>query len=185
MMELKVTPQGIQDVLLIEPIVYADARGYFKESYNLRDFEEFLPSVKFVQDNESKSTRGVLRGLHFQKEPHAQAKLIRVIQGCIWDVAVDIRQDSPTFTQFVFTELTAENHAMYFIPHGFAHGFIVTSDMAIVQYKTDNFYNPQSDAGIHPHDLELNIPWPLAKEEHILSSKDLLLPLLKDWTTKT
>ena len=177
-MKFKVTPQSRPDVLLIEPTVFADARGYFKESYNLNDFEEFLPGVKFVQDNESKSTRGVLRGLHFQKAPYAQAKLIRVIQGSIWDVAVDLRLDSPTYKQYVFAELTADNHAQYFVPRGFAHGFIVTSNTAIVQYKTDNFYNAPADGGIHPHDPELNIPWPLSRDQHLLSAKDLLLPKL-------
>ncbi len=177
-MKFEVIPQSIPGVLLIKPTVFADTRGYFKESYNLNDFEEFLPGVKFVQDNESKSTRGVLRGLHFQKAPYAQAKLIRVIQGSIWDVAVDLRLDSPTYKQYVFAELTADNHAQYFVPRDFAHGFIVTSDIAVVQYKTDNFYNAAADGGIHPHDPELNIPWPLPLEEHILSEKDLLLPRL-------
>jgi dTDP-4-dehydrorhamnose 3,5-epimerase len=177
-MKFKVTPQSIPDVLLIEPTVFADDRGYFKESYNFNDFEEFLPGVEFVQDNESKSRRGVLRGLHFQKAPHAQSKLIRVIQGSIWDVAVDIRPDSQTFKQFTFKELSAENHAQYFIPRGFAHGFIVTSEAAIVQYKTDSFYYPQSDAGINSYDPDLNIPWPLSQEDQLLSEKDLLLPLL-------
>ena len=179
-MKFKVTPQTIPDVLLIEPTVYADDRGYFKESYNLKDFEEFLPGVRFVQDNESESTRGVLRGLHFQRTPHAQAKLVRVIQGSIWDVALDIRRDSPTFKQYCFAELSEENHHQLFIPRGFAHGFIVTSETAIVQYKTDDYYAPESDAGIHPHDPELNIPWPLSPEEHQLSGKDQLLPFLKD-----
>jgi len=175
-MKFKVTPQSIPDVLLIEPTVFADDRGYFKESYNLQDFDEFLPGVKFVQDNESKSGRGVLRGLHFQKPPHAQAKLIRVIQGSIWDVAVDIRPQSPTFKQFVFVDLSAENHSQYFVPCGFAHGFIVTSEEAIVLYKTDNYYEASADGGIHPHDSDLNIPWPLLNAEHILSRKDELLP---------
>ena len=179
-MKFKVTPQSIPDVLLIEPTVFADDRGYFIESYNLNDFDEFLPGVKFVQDNESKSSRGVLRGLHFQKAPHAQAKLIRVIQGSIWDVAVDIRPESSTFKQLCFAEITAENHFQFFVPRGFAHAFLVLSDTAIVQYKTDNFYYPQSDAGIHPHDSDLNIPWPLPNEEHLLSDKDLLLPFLLD-----
>jgi dTDP-4-dehydrorhamnose 3,5-epimerase len=179
-MKFKVTQQSIADVLLIEPTVYADDRGYFKESYNLQDFEEFLPGITFVQDNESKSTRGVLRGLHYQKAPHAQAKLIRVIQGSIWDVAVDIRPGSPTFKQFVSAELSAENHFQFFVPQGFAHAFLVTSETAIVQYKTDNFYHPQSDAGIHPHDSDLNIPWRLPKEEHLLSEKDIVLPSFKD-----
>jgi dTDP-4-dehydrorhamnose 3,5-epimerase len=176
-MKFKVTPQSIPEVFLIEPTVYSDDRGYFKESYNLQDFEGFLPGVRFVQDNESKSTRGVLRGLHFQIGPHAQAKLVRVIQGSIWDVAVDIRPESPTFKQFCFAEITAENHFQLFVPQGFAHGFIVTSETAIVQYKTDNFYEPSADAGIHPHDPGLNIPWPLPIEEHLLSEKDKLLPV--------
>ena len=177
-MKFKVTPQSIPDVLLIEPTVYNDDRGYFKESYNLNDFEDFLPGVKFVQDNESKSTRGVLRGLHFQRPPHAQAKLIRVIQGSIWDVAVDIRPDSPTYKQYCFAEITSENHFQFFVPRGFAHGFIVTSEMAIVQYKTDKFYEPESDAGIHPHDSDLSIPWPISRDMHNLSSKDMALPAL-------
>jgi dTDP-4-dehydrorhamnose 3,5-epimerase len=179
-MKFIVTPQSIPDVLLIEPTVFTDDRGYFKESYNLKDFEEFLPDVKFVQDNESKSSRGVLRGLHFQKPPYAQAKLIRVIQGSIWDVAVDIRPDSPGFKHYCFAELTADDHFQFFIPCGFAHGFIVISDTAIVQYKTDNFYEPASDAGIHPHDPSINIPWPIPKKDHLLSDKDKMLPFLAD-----
>ena len=180
-MKFKVTPQSIPEVLLIEPTVFADSRGSFKESYNFNDFEEFLPGIKFVQDNESKSSKGVLRGLHFQKAPHAQAKLVRVVQGAIWDVAVDLRPGSKTFQHFCFTELSADNHHQYFVPRGFAHGFIVLSDIAIVQYKTDNFYHPQSDAGINPHDPELNIPWPLPTKEHILSEKDQSLPFLSSF----
>jgi dTDP-4-dehydrorhamnose 3,5-epimerase len=179
-MKFKVTPQSIPDVLLIEPTVFADDRGYFKECYNLNDFEAFLPGITFVQDNESKSSRGVLRGLHFQKPPFEQAKLVRVIQGSIWDVAVDIRPNSPTYKQFVSVELSAENHCQFFIPRGYAHAFLVTSDVAIVQYKTDNFYHPASDLGIHPHDPDLNIPWPISDAEHILSNKDRGLPLLSD-----
>jgi dTDP-4-dehydrorhamnose 3,5-epimerase len=177
-MKFKVTPQSIPDVLLIEPTVFADDRGYFKESYNLQDFEEFLPGVKFVQDNESKSTRGVLRGLHFQRSPHAQAKLIRVIQGEIYDVAVDIRHNSPTWGQHAAVQLSAKNHLQFYVPRGFAHAFLVTSETATIQYKTDNIYNPQSESGIHPHDLDINIPWPLSKDQHILSSKDQMLPPL-------
>ena len=177
-MKFKVTPQSIPDVLLIEPTVYADDRGYFKESYNLNDFEEFLPGVRFVQDNESKSSRGVLRGLHFQKSPHAQAKLVRVVQGEIYDVAVDIRPDSSSWGRHAAVRLSAENHFQLFIPKGFAHGFIVTSETAIVQYKTDNFYALESDAGIHPHDPDLKIPWPLPISDHLLSDKDVLLPFL-------
>jgi dTDP-4-dehydrorhamnose 3,5-epimerase len=175
-MKFKVTPQSVRDVLLIEPTVYADDRGYFKESYNLNDFEEFLPGVNFVQDNESKSTRGVLRGLHFQEAPHAQAKLVRAIQGSIWDVVVDIRPESPTFKQYCFVEITAENHFQFFIPRGLAHGFIVISETAIVQYKTDNYYEAEAEGGIHPHDPELAIPWPIARSEHLLSKKDSELP---------
>jgi dTDP-4-dehydrorhamnose 3,5-epimerase len=177
-MKFKVTPQSIPNVLLIESTVYTDDRGYFMESYNLNDFEEFLPGVKFVQDNESKSSRGVLRGLHFQKPPHAQAKLVRVIQGAIWDVAVDIRPNSPTFKQFCHAELSADNHCQFFVPRGFAHAFLVTSEIAIVQYKTNNFYHAQSDTGIHPHDPDLDIPWPLPRKEHLLSEKDKKLPQL-------
>jgi dTDP-4-dehydrorhamnose 3,5-epimerase len=177
-MSFKVTPQTIPDVLLIEPTVFADDRGYFKESYNLNKFEEFLPDVKFVQDNESMSNSGVLRGLHFQKAPHAQAKLVRVVQGSIWDIAVDIRPDSSTFKQYCFAEISADNHFQFFIPRGFAHGFMVLSDTAVLAYKTDNFYHSESDAGIHPHDPGLNIPWPLPTEEHILSEKDQSLPFL-------
>ena len=177
-MSFEITPQLIPDVLLIEPTVFADDRGYFKESYNLNDFEEFLPDIKFVQDNESKSSKGVVRGLHFQRAPFAQSKLLRVIQGAIWDVAVDLRPRSKTFQQFCFTELSANNHHQYFVPRGFAHGFIVLSDTAVLAYKTDNFYHYQSDAGIHPHDPDLNIPWPLPSEEHIMSKKDLSLPFL-------
>jgi dTDP-4-dehydrorhamnose 3,5-epimerase len=177
-MKFKVTPQYIPDVLLIEPTVYTDDRGYFLESYNLRDFEEFLPGVKFVQDNESMSTRGVLRGLHFQNAPHTQAKLVRVILGEIFDVALDIQTNSPTYGQHAAVRLSAENHSQLFIPRGFAHGFIVTSEIAIVQYKTDNFYHLASDSGIHPHDPELNIRWPLPRDKHILSDKDRSLPFL-------
>jgi dTDP-4-dehydrorhamnose 3,5-epimerase len=176
-MSFEVIKQSIPDVLLIKPKVFVDERGYFKESYNLQDFEIFLPAVQFVQDNESKSSRGVLRGLHFQKAPHAQSKLVKVVSGAIWDVAVDIRPNSPTYKQYCFAEISAENHHQFYIPRGFAHGFIVTSDIAIVQYKTDNFYAPESDAGIHPHDPELNIPWPLPISEHLISKKDKLLPV--------
>jgi dTDP-4-dehydrorhamnose 3,5-epimerase len=175
-MSFEVVKQSIPDVLLIKPKVFEDERGYFKESYNLNDFEEFLPGVKFVQDNESKSTKGVLRGLHFQKPPFEQAKLVRVVEGSIWDVAVDVRPSSSTFKQLCFAEITADNHFQFFIPRGFAHAFIVTSETAIVQYKTDNFYEAAADGGIHPHDPDLNIPWPVPKEEHILSPKDILLP---------
>lgn len=175
-MKFTVTPQAIPDVLLIKPRVFGDERGYFKESYQQADFDQFLPGVTFVQDNESLSSRGVLRGLHFQRDPHAQAKLVRVVQGMIWDVAIDIRPDSPTFKQFVGVELSGDNHLQLFIPRGFAHGFVVLSESAIVQYKTDQFYNAESDGGIHPFDTELNIPWPIERSEILLSAKDENLP---------
>lgn len=179
-MKFEVIPQSIPEVLLIKPTVYKDDRGYFKECYNLAEFETFLPGVQFVQDNESRSTKGVLRGLHFQKAPHAQAKLVRVVLGTIWDVAVDIRPNSPTYRQHAAVSLSAENHLQLYIPIGFAHGFIVTSETAIVQYKTDEYYHPESDAGIHPYDPGLDIPWPLAPKAHLLSRKDNSLPRLAD-----
>ncbi len=177
-MKFKVTPQSIPDVLLIEPTVFADDRGYFKECYNRMDFETLLPGLNFVQDNESSSVEGVLRGLHFQYPPHSQAKLVRVVEGRIWDVAVDIRSNSPTYKQFVCAELNAENHHQLYIPKKFAHGFIVLSETAIVQYKTDDYFHPELDAGVHPHDPDLNIPWPLLKDQHLLSDKDRGLPSL-------
>jgi dTDP-4-dehydrorhamnose 3,5-epimerase len=180
-MKFKITPQSIPDVLLIEPTVYADDRGYFKESYNLSDFEEFLPGIKFVQDNESKSREGVLRGLHFQKPPYSQAKLMKVFEGTIWDVAIDIRKGSPTFLKHVSVELSSKNHKQLYIPRGFAHGFIVLSDVAAIQYKTDCYYNAESDTGIHPYDTTLNIPWPLSPENHVLSEKDRNLPFLGNY----
>ena len=179
-MKFQVTPQSIPDVLLIEPTVFGDDRGYFKETYQQDMFDSILSGVRFVQDNESLSSKGVLRGLHFQRQPHAQAKLVRVVQGSVWDVAVDIRPDSPTYKQHVGIELSADNHLQLFIPRGFAHGFLVLSETAIVQYKTDQFYNAESDGGIHPFDPELNIPWPLGPNECMLSSKDENLSLLKN-----
>lgn len=177
-MKIKVTPQQIPDVLLIEPTVFKDQRGYFKECFNQAGFESFLPDVKFVQDNESMSSYGVLRGIHFQRPPHAQAKLLRVVWGKIWDVAIDLRPGSPTFGKYVYAELSASNHKQIYIPQGFGHGFVVMSEIAIVQYKTDGYYHAESDAGIHPHDPRLNLPWPCPREDQILSEKDSNLPFL-------
>lgn len=179
-MKFTVEEQHVPDVLMILPTVFDDERGYFKECYHQKDFESFLPGVRFVQENESKSSKGVLRGLHFQTAPHSQSKLIRVVQGEIWDVAVDIRPDSPTYKQFVAVELTADNHLQLFIPKGFSHGFVVVSEAAIVQYKTDQFYHAESDAGIYPSDPDLNIPWPVDSSECLLSSKDASLPSLEE-----
>ena len=179
-MKFQVTPQSIPEVLLIEPTVFGDDRGYFKETYQQDAFDKMLSGVRFVQDNESLSSKGVLRGLHFQRQPHAQAKLVRVIQGAIWDVAIDLRPESPTFKQFVGIELSADNHLQLFIPRGFAHGFVTLSDSATVFYKTDQFYHAESDGGIHPFDEDLKVPWPLDQHDILLSAKDEGLPSLSE-----
>ncbi|MDR0893469.1 MAG: dTDP-4-dehydrorhamnose 3,5-epimerase [Mediterranea sp.] len=171
---------AIPDVVLIEPRLFTDERGYFFESFSQREFDEKVRPVCFVQDNESKSTYGVLRGLHFQKPPHSQSKLVRVIKGTVLDVAVDIRRGSPTFGQHVAVELTAENHRQLFIPRGFAHGFAVLSEDAIFQYKCNNFYAPQSEGALAWDDPDLGIDWHLPLNHIILSEKDKHHPRLKD-----
>lgn len=170
----------IPEVLIIEPKVFGDDRGYFFESFSERDFREKVADVKFVQDNESKSRFGVLRGLHFQKPPYAQSKLVRVVKGAVLDVAVDIRRGSPTFGQHVAVELTEENHRQLFIPRGFAHGFAVLTDEVIFQYKCDNFYAPQMEGAIAWDDPDLGIDWKLSPDKVILSAKDAAHPRLKD-----
>ena len=177
-MEFKET--AIKGVYVIEPRVFNDARGYFFEAWKQAEFEEHIGKVNFVQDNESKSSRGVLRGLHYQKGDYSQAKLVRVIKGCVLDVAVDIRKSSPTFGQHVMVELSDENKRQFFIPRGFAHGFLVMSDEAIFTYKVDNVYAPQADAGIRWDDPDLGIEWPIDPKEVLTSEKDLKQPLLKD-----
>ena len=177
-MEFKET--AIKGVYVIEPRVFNDARGYFFEAWKQAEFEEHIGKVNFVQDNESKSSRGVLRGLHYQKGEFSQAKLVRVIKGCVLDVAVDIRKSSPTFGQHVMVELSDENKRQFFIPRGFAHGFLVMSDEAIFTYKVDNVYAPQADAGIRWNDPDLGIEWPIDPKEVLTSEKDLKQPLLKD-----
>jgi len=178
---LKFTPQSIADVILIEPTVHGDDRGYFMETFRQDLFEEVLGcQVNFVQDNESKSTKGVLRGLHYQLPPYAQAKLVRVIEGSVLDVAVDVRKSSPTFGQHVAVELTAENKHQLFVPHGFAHGFVVLSDSAVFAYKVDNYYAPEHDRGIVFDDARLRIDWQLPIEVLQLSDKDKLHPVLSD-----
>jgi len=177
-MEFKET--AIKGVYVIEPRVFNDARGYFFEAWKQAEFEEHIGKVNFVQDNESKSSRGVLRGLHYQKGDYSQAKLVRVIKGCVLDVAVDIRKSSPTFGQHVMVELSDENKRQFFIPRGFAHGFLVMSDEAIFTYKVDNVYAPQADAGIRWNDPDLGIEWPIDPKEVLTSEKDLKQPLLKD-----
>ena len=156
---MKIIETAIEDVVIIEPRLFKDERGYFFESFSQREFEEKIRKISFVQDNESKSSYGVLRGLHFQKPPYAQSKLVRVIKGAVLDVAVDIRKGSPTFGKHVAVELTEENHLQLFIPRGFAHGFSVLSQEVIFQYKCDNFYAPQSEGALAWDDSDLNINW--------------------------
>jgi dTDP-4-dehydrorhamnose 3,5-epimerase len=170
----------IEGVYIIEPRVFNDARGYFFEAWKKEEFEEQIGKVEFIQDNESKSSRGVLRGLHYQKGAFSQAKLVRVIKGRVLDVAVDIRRSSPTFGQHIMVELSDENKRQFFIPRGFAHGFLVLSDEAIFTYKVDNPYAPQADGGIRWNDPELGIEWPIVADEVLTSEKDLRLPFLKD-----
>ena len=177
-MEIKKT--DIEGVLLIEPRVFKDARGYFFESFSERDFERMIGPVHFVQDNESMSRRGVIRGLHYQRPPHSQAKLVRCVRGAVLDVAVDIRHGSPTFGQHVAVELSEENHLQFFIDKGFAHGFAVLSDVAVFQYKCDDFYYPETEAGISIADTSLAIDWQIPLAEAVLSEKDTRHPLLAD-----
>lgn len=178
---MEVIKTNIEGVIIVEPRIFKDGRGYFFESFSQREFEEKGCKTTFVQDNESKSSYGVVRGLHFQKPPFAQSKLVRVIKGAVLDVAVDIRKDSPTFGQYVSVELTGENHRQFFIPRGFAHGFSVLSEEVIFQYKCDNFYSPQSEGAIAWNDSDLNIDWRIPVEEVVLSEKDSKHPKLKDW----
>ena len=178
---MKIIKTPIEGLLIIEPRVFGDERGYFFESYSERDFTEAVGPVKFVQDNESKSRYGVLRGLHFQKEPYAQAKLVRVVSGAVLDVAVDLRKGSPTFGQHFSVELTGENHRQFFIPKGFAHGFCVLSEEVVFQYKCDEFYHPEAEGGIAWDDPDLAIDWRLPAADLILSSKDLHHPFIRDY----
>jgi dTDP-4-dehydrorhamnose 3,5-epimerase len=176
---LKFIPQSIKDVILIEPTIHGDDRGYFIETFRQDLLEEAIGyKVNFVQDNESRSTKGVLRGLHYQLPPYTQAKLVRVIEGSVLDVAVDIRKSSPTFGQYVSLELTAQNKHQLFVPQGFAHGFVVLSDSATFTYKVDNFYAQEYDRGIAFDDKELKINWQLSAEELQLSDKDRSHPAL-------
>ena len=171
----------IPDVVIVEPRVFGDNRGYFFESFSQREFDAQVREVRFVQDNESKSRTGVLRGLHWQAAPYTQAKLVRAIAGRVLDVAVDIRKGSPTFGKHVKVELTEDNHRQLFIPRGFAHGFVVLSQEAIFQYKCDNFYAPEADGGISIKDESLGIDWQIPTESALLSEKDLKHLCLKDF----
>lgn len=178
---MNIIKTDIEGVVIIEPRIFTDVRGYFFESFSERDFCKEVREVKFVQDNESKSSYGVMRGLHFQRPPFTQSKLVRVIKGAVLDVAVDIRKGSPTYGKHVAVELTEDNHRQFFVPRGFAHGFAVLSDEAIFQYKCDNFYAPEADGGISILDESLGIDWRIPTDKAILSEKDTKHPLLKDF----
>ena len=183
---MEVIKTAIDGVLIIEPKVFGDARGYFFESFSQREFEEkVVPilgyKVNFVQDNESMSSYGVMRGLHFQRPPYTQSKLVRCVKGTVLDVAVDIRKGSPTYGKYVSCELTEDNHRQFFLPKGFAHGFVVISDIAVFQYKCDEFYHPEADGGINIRDVSLGIDWKIPMEKALLSEKDMKHPSLSEF----
>lgn len=178
---INVIKTDIEGVVIIEPKVFGDARGYFFESWSQKDFDELVRPIKFVQDNESMSTYGVMRGLHFQRPPFTQSKLVRCVKGAVLDVAVDIRKGSPTYGKHVAVELTEDNHRQFFVPRGFAHGFAVLSETAVFQYKCDNFYAPQADGGISILDDSLGIDWRIPTDKAILSEKDTKHACLKDF----
>lgn len=178
---MEVIKTAIEGVVIIEPRVFKDARGYFFESFSQREFEERVRKINFVQDNESMSSYGVMRGLHFQCPPYTQSKLVRCVKGAVLDVAVDIRKGSPTFGQHVAVELTEDNHRQFFVPRGFAHGFAVLSETAVFQYKCDNFYAPQADGGISIKDDSLGINWKIPTDKALLSEKDTHHVCLKDF----
>ena len=181
---MKIIKTDIPDLLIIEPDVFGDNRGYFFESFSQRKFEEATGvKVDFVQDNESLSAYGVVRGLHFQKPPHEQAKLVRVVRGKVLDVALDLRPDSPTYGRYEAVELSGENHRQLFIPKGFAHGFSVLSDEAVFQYKCDDYYAPECEDGIAYDDPDLDINWHIPSEKMVISAKDLNRKTLKEHTT--
>ncbi len=175
---MEVIKTDIEGPLIIEPKVFGDERGYFFESFSQREFDAKVGELRFVQDNESCSRRGVMRGLHFQMPPFTQAKLVRCVRGAVLDVAVDIRRGSPTYGRHVAVELTEDNHRQFFVPKGFAHGFSVLSEVAVFQYKCDEFYHPEADAGISILDESLGIDWRIPLEEAVLSEKDTRHPLL-------
>lgn len=183
---INVIKTALDGVVIIEPKVFGDARGYFFESFSERDFNEVMipilgHGIKFVQDNESMSSYGVMRGLHFQTMPYTQSKLVRCVKGAVLDVAVDIRKGSPTYGQHVAVELTEDNHRQFFVPRGFAHGFAVLSETAVFQYKCDNFYAPANDGGVSIVDDSLGIDWRIPVEKALLSEKDTKHDLLKDF----
>lgn len=178
---MKIVKTAIEGLVIIEPRIFEDARGYFFESFSQREFDEKVAQIRFVQDNESKSSYGVMRGLHFQRPPFTQSKLVRCVKGAVLDVAVDIRKGSPTYGQHVAVELTEENHRQFFIPKGLAHGFAVLSETAVFQYKCDEFYHPESDSGISILDDSLGIDWRIPTDKAILSEKDTKHSVLMDF----
>lgn len=181
---MEIIKTNIEGVFIIEPRVFGDSRGYFFESFNAREFKEKTGlDINFVQDNESMSTYGVMRGLHFQRPPYTQSKLVRCVRGKVLDVAVDIRKGSPTYGKYVSCELSEDNHRQVFLPGGMAHGFVVLSEDAIFQYKCDEFYHPEADGGISILDESLGIDWRIPTDKAVLSDKDIKRPLLKDFET--
>lgn len=178
---MEVIKTGIEGVYIIEPRLFKDARGYFFESFSQREFEEKVGPIQFVQDNESMSSYGVMRGLHFQRPPYTQSKLVRCVRGAVLDVAVDLRKGSATYGQHVAVELTEDNHRQFFIPKGFAHGFAVLSETAVFQYKCDEFYHPEADGGISILDASLGIDWRIPTDKAILSEKDTKRPMLNNF----
>lgn len=177
---MKLIKTKIKDLYICEPRIFTDSRGYFFETYNERLFKEHNVDISFIQDNESKSSYGVIRGLHFQLAPFAQSKLVRVLSGTVLDVAVDLRKESETFGQWESIELTSENKLGYLVPQGFAHGFSVLSEEAVFAYKCDNFYSPENERGIHPLDPSLNIDWKIPPEKALLSDKDKNQPCFSE-----
>lgn len=177
---MKITETQIEGVYIIEPQIFGDHRGYFIESFNQKKLPQSLQKIQFIQDNESKSSYGVLRGLHFQVPPYSQSKLVRVVEGKVLDVAVDIRKGSPTFGKHVAVELSGENKKQLFVPRGFAHGFVVLSETATFSYKCDNYYSPEHDRGVLFNDPELSIDWNIDIEKCVLSDKDKKQPLLEN-----
>lgn len=178
---MEVIQTAIEGLVIIEPKIFKDARGYFFESFSQREFDEKVRKINFVQDNESMSGYGVMRGLHFQRPPFTQSKLVRCVKGRVLDVAVDIRKESPTYGRHVAVELSEENHRQFFVPRGFAHGFAVLSKTAVFQYKCDNFYTPEADSGISLQDESLGIEWRIPISHAILSEKDTKHLCLKDF----
>ena len=178
---MEVIKTSIDGLVIIEPRVFKDARGHFFESFSQREFEEKVRPINFVQDNESMSSYGVMRGLHFQRPPYTQSKLVRCVKGKVLDVAVDIRKGSPTYGQHVAVELSEDNHRQFFVPRGFAHGFAVLSETAVFQYKCDNFYAPEADGGISIKDDSLGIDWQIPVEQAVLSEKDIKHLCLRDF----